>query len=236
MGTKIENGVATLNFSGQKFLYVTAEGGQFPPPKMRYNEFSFRPKQGENGIIVTFYEAMGNFQFYQYWWEKNKLIVVNRVKETKHPYSVCGDLGFVVAHNEWFYVTKPPTAAHEDHNYRVVDLREMLKYLEGKISIDDLRRNASSHERRKRHVVRMKGLQQEVESFKVQLDHTSGKLSDLEGLQQRTLSRYTAMCNAINKMDMLAELLKKIPERFRPTSVVEFLAGMKDVSEPRKSP
>ena len=167
MSIEVHNGIATIDQSfGGKFIGATG-GGKFPPIGHQYRLLTFEPKRGESGIVVFCDESMREsiggadwLHLFQYEWSGDKLIVHWGIKHPVRAYTDSRELGLVVQARDWYYITGP--VADRDHNYKVVDLFEMLKYIEGKIGLKELDHNARSYARRQAHVVRMKELEAEV--------------------------------------------------------------------------
>lgn len=138
----VKNGVATIDRTtmgcSETFIGSTA-GGVYPPIGEYYDRFSFRPTAGQSGVLVFHHEPAKKDHFFQFFWKKGKLMVVDGLKSlptTDYQYS--RDLGLMVFRDDRWYVTEQPTDT--SHNYRVVGVIEMLKYLEGKITLSDLDR------------------------------------------------------------------------------------------------
>src|SRR3989344_4343781 len=157
-----ENGVATLSAPLICEYFRGSSGqGEFPPVGAQYHNFTFRPKKGENGILV-FESELNNFWFYQYWWEGEKVIVTSRIERVAHPYSRSEEFGFMVREGEWLYVTAFPLPEEPQHTCKLVNLFTMLRYLEGKIGLEELAAAARVYERKRQHAVRLKELSEVI--------------------------------------------------------------------------
>ena len=171
-----KDGVATIEhlYIAGRFL-GSSGSGEFPPPGQQYHAFTFRPSKGEPGILVFWDSGVhDSYAFYQYWWENEKVIVKSvsfeYIANVAHPYSYSRDLGFVVHHEGSLYVTVEPKGGL-DTNYTVVNLFTMLRFLEGKIGVEDLDRGARAYERKKRHLARVKELEQRLTTLKTRVDN-----------------------------------------------------------------
>lgn len=189
MAIKVKNGVATIDTVGLggTFIGATAEG-KFPPVGHEYSSFSFEPKRGESGVIVLSDQVMRRscgfgadyLHLYGFEWIGDKLVVHHNIENPVRAFTESNDLGLIVQARDWYYITG--SVADHDHNYKVVDLFSMLKYIEGKIGLKELDHNARSYERRQVHIRRMKELEQALQNAQWNLEssqRTVDKVIDL---------------------------------------------------------
>jgi len=194
------------------FFGHTGEG-IFPPIGKKYETFSFTPKKGDGGVLAFTEESwlIENFWvFYHYEWVEDKLIVYEDLSKITRNYFAAEDLGIVVPFRNWFYVTLEPQDT--DNNYKVVDLMEMLKYLEGRISLADLDRNARSVERQAKHVVRMAELERVLLAEQKNAENLrNGLLAERAKRAELELVLLAEQKNAENlRNGLLAERAKRI--------------------------
>jgi hypothetical protein len=214
------------------FLGSTGEG-EFPPTDMSYEQITIKPKAGVDGILVFQHDPRMisgiGFDFYQYHWVKGKIVFEYDV-HSERSFSVSKNSGFMVQYRNWIYVTQEPKNA--DQNCKVVDLFQMLRYLEGKIEIADLERNARSFERRQGHEKRLIELRREVEALKAE--------NARHELLQRTVHQsamhfqveLNLVLDAIERMAPAANWLERW--WYRPMVADDFLINMRLMETVRK--
>ncbi len=234
MTIAVKNGVATLDvMGGGTFVGCTSSEGSFPPSGQDYTVFMFAPKKGAGGILVFQDRAIvrmtgaQDYTFHQYYWQGEKLIVDYGIKSPARAYSSSRDMGLIVQFRDWFYITSKPVA---DVNCKVVDLFEMLRYIEGKINLADLDRSARSYERRKQHEVRMKDLKAEVSRLSDENSTLEGAVTigsalfDHASKQVDEASKaYLTHFNAVVEMRPLRDRLRRFPRWLLSRASRQFL-------------
>ncbi|MBI2046207.1 MAG: hypothetical protein HYT28_02210 [Parcubacteria group bacterium] len=153
-----------------EFLGSTAKG-TYPPPGFVYKSFFCKPKNGESGILVFsgFNSNSDASYFFQFWWEKDKLIVAVEIERPAHGYNLSKEFGLMVQVRDLRYVTKIPTDFGAERyestygSFLLVDLIDILKYINGQSELKDLDKAASSLFRKTQAFVRMKQENQEKE-------------------------------------------------------------------------
>jgi len=167
-----ENGSAMIRGPLAAEYFCGSSGrGEFPLVGAKYHSFTFRPEEGEGGILV-FVSGPSNPcfhpQLWQYWWEgegedkKKKVIVDYGITRVARQYSRSEEYGFMVREGEWLYVTALPRPEDPQHNCKLVNLFTMLRYLEGKIGLEELAAAARVYERKRQHAVRLKELSEVI--------------------------------------------------------------------------
>jgi hypothetical protein len=143
---KAGNGRITLEHpSTDTFVGSTADGS-YPPAGIRYKHFDCKPSEKTGILVFSDTRMLGGTQnpyynFYQFVTDENgKIFVDHRIKAWTNPFQHTSELGIMVVGQKWTYVTTLPDIANA--NFVLVDILEMLKYVEGKITLDQLRRGA----------------------------------------------------------------------------------------------
>lgn len=153
----VHNGEATItpyvsNYLGT-FLGSTSSEGVFPQVGLRYSQFSFAPAVGAEGILVFAAEAENHFVFYSYFWKQGFLVVKMELPDCAELFSTGrgeNNFGLMVRTKTRTYVTNVPEGS--DAAYLLVDPVVLMKYVDGKITIEQLHRNARTvKDREKRY-------------------------------------------------------------------------------------
>jgi len=228
----VNDGTATLsNTSLDFFIGSTNLKGEFPPTQTRYRRFTFTVKPEESGVLV--FKPVVNVRhpdedplgYFQYYWENGKLIVTGGIRRPARPYSETVETGLMVSVGKWRYVTKLPKEGSRG-NYKVVDVFALLRYLEGSIELKELERSSAAVVRREQRQRRLAEAEQQVKGLANCALELERQLLQLRNIHGRMLGRYRTLCDAVDMMDSLASLLRKVPGWLRPVSVAHFLAGM----------
>jgi len=214
---KARDGVATIDTLGMGRQYLgSTSGNDFLPIGKEYSSFTFEPKQGESGVLV--FRNKGTtahrfLSFYQFGWDGQKLLVQDGLKNTAHAFSESDELGLVVRIRDWFYVTEYPNDEYywrvKHHNYKVVDLFVMLKYLTGAIGLKELDRNARAYERRLGFVERFDALKQRADENAQEVERLSAK-ADFYGRElkeaEAKINQYHGVCSSFGWTRMVRGL------------------------------
>lgn len=150
---EIKDGKMSLTFHlARKFIGSTV-GGDYPPTKDFYDEFSCKPKQGQRGVLAFWDDFGKGEEILQFYWEGNKLIVNWDIEcRTPYPVNKSKGYGFVVTVGRVFYVTKLPLdfglscGKNDKRIFKRVDVIDMLKYINGQYTFKELDKAACDAE------------------------------------------------------------------------------------------
>lgn len=145
MPIKIKDGHVWMTAEIPVFIGTTG-AGSFPQPGEPMQNFHFIPYKGTSGTLVfdkanERWRTPSSMIFCQYWHEDGKLLVKSGLRtESLKPHN-CGPetgINFIVdSPYDWYYTGYPPRNLRA---YRLckVNILDMLKYLENKVSLEQL--------------------------------------------------------------------------------------------------
>lgn len=210
MPISIENGEAVIvpfvsSFVG-RFLGSTSDEGVFPPIGLQYSRFAFAPAVGSEGILIFGdYSLKNRFQMYSYLWEGGKLKVKEDIIERGlELFSVgVGDdnFGLMVRTKTRTYVTNSPKDS--DAAYLLVDPVVLMKYVDGKITIEQLHRNARTVKDRAKRAEGLKTALREIETLQSKLSLSES----MRDTQNRRLEKRVQLYG-----NLLKDLIRKLKE------------------------
>ncbi|MFA5841833.1 MAG: hypothetical protein WC835_02630 [Candidatus Paceibacterota bacterium] len=152
MSIKIVGGVAVITFDNPSVFLGSSAKGEYPPTGIGYSTFSFRPDEGEDGILAfsTKYPAgHTTHNFFQLRPEGGKVFLDRGIQTFDHTYLESPDFILGVQDGEWTYVVKMPKNATTG-KYKVVGIVPLLEYIEGFRSLRGLNQNARRIEIKRR--------------------------------------------------------------------------------------
>ncbi|MES2931195.1 MAG: hypothetical protein V4682_00670 [Patescibacteria group bacterium] len=180
MTIKVANGRITLQLSTADTFVGSTSAGEYPPVGQQYRHFDCKPAEKSGVIVFNDVRSIGSkeepwYTFHQFTTtDDNKIIVTYKLDNWKRPFQQIKGMGLVVQGQKWTYVTTVPVG--KEGNYILVDIIDMLKYIEGRITIDQLRRRAKQRE--------------EVKIKREQLHRVTQQRDFLETENGRLMDRY----------------------------------------------
>ena len=210
MSVRVERDGKTVvidNFSAE-FLGATAPG-EYPPVGQTYKQFVCTVTC-ERGILV-FCDSLINgrtrphYYLYEFYRERGKLLVVNKVCRAPKTFFEGDDWGFAVRFRNTFYVTRAAGSFASAGVSKIVDVMELFRYVDGRISLADLDRHARHVERHKAYVARYNDLAAQLAAHKASSDARQREL-------QRELVHYRSATDIfVGLLTELLDLIKKHP-------------------------
>jgi hypothetical protein len=210
MPISIENGEAIIvpfasSFVG-RFLGSTSEEGVFPPEGLQYSQFTFAPTVGSEGILVFGdYSNVNHFRFYAFYWKDGKLKVNDHVADSRLRMFASGvgegNFGLMVRTDKHTYVTNIPKDS--DATYLLVDPVVLMKYVDSKITIDQLHRNARTVKDRAKRAEGLKTALREIETLQSKLSLSES----MRDTQNRRLQKKIQLYE-----NLLKDLIRKLKE------------------------
>ena len=150
----VKDGEASISFPFKHVVYKgsTCAKGTFPPIGLEYERFSFAPVEGVSGLIV--FERNHRFVgapdllFFHYYWEKERLYIkLEGDYEPKRKYLKIQDVGYAVqGGRRIIYIHQIPNTADNNFEYRMVDVIDLMRYVEGTMSLRQLSRASAKLE------------------------------------------------------------------------------------------
>lgn len=179
-----------------RFLGSTSDEGVFPPTGVQYSQFAFAPAVGSEGILVFGdYSLPNTFQMYSYFWEGGKLKVREDILERGVELFLTGtgegNFGLMVRTKTRTYVTNIPKDS--DAAYLLVDPVVLMKYVDGKIAIEQLHRNTRTVKGRKKRVEILKNALHEIELLKASLSLSESRRWEQKFKLEKKIRHYESL-------------------------------------------
>lgn len=182
MSIKVANGRVTIEPTMRDIFIGSTVDGEYPPANVQYDHFDCKPSEKSGVIVFGNMDSLGSakepyYSLYQFkTTDDNKIVVGYKLEDWERPFQQIKGMGLVVQGQKWTYVTTMPVG--QEGNYILVDIIDILKYIEGRITIDQLRRRAKQRE--------------EVKIKREQLRRVAQQRDALEIENGRLMSRYSA--------------------------------------------
>ncbi len=159
------------------FLGSTAPG-DYPPTDQIYNQFVFKPAKDSDGVLVfRSHSAKHIYTLHRFRWEGEKIVFEHnwKGKGAVHFFTE-SSMGLMVQVGDTFYVTNPPESPSNicGRTYRYVTPVTLIRYAEGKITEEELRRSSL---KLKLAEVKQASLEKQMHDLKQRVVLTVGSLS-----------------------------------------------------------